>query len=479
MLFASFEYILLFLPIVVVGSIVLRKLFGATHGPRATQFFILAASIYFYSNRRPLNLVYLSFSIVGNWLLARGIDRAQGASKKRILIAGNVLNVAYLCLFKYLAFFASMLAFALPSGYKVPALGFPLGISFFTITQIMYLMECYEGLITPGTLFDHATFVTFFPYLISGPLVRAKRILHQFGSFGGKDETRFTTLARGVFHFSIGLFKKAVFADAFARVAAYGFSTAQHPSALESWVFGLAYMLQVYFDFSGYSDMAIGSAMMLGIEIPRNFDAPFRATSIIEFWQRWHISLTTFITTYLYTPILKALPKRTLMFSALSTLLAMGIAGLWHGPAWTFVIFGLLHGSYLAINQVWRKKQMPHIPGFFSWMLTIALVMIAFIYFGSDSVVHATARTIALFNPHHPFTTTNLALLNIEGLSLHIFGPPLVIGTLVAFIGPSSEQLARDFRPTALNCAYAVVLTLIGFVFVNSSIPAPFVYFRF
>jgi len=340
-------------------------------------------------------------------------------------------------------------------------------------------MECYEGMLEPTTLLNHATFVTFFPYLISGPLARAKRMLHQFGNFGGQDETRGGTMARGVFHFSLGLFKKAVFADAFARVASYGFNSAVHPSTLESWIFGIAYLMQVYFDFSGYSDMAIGSAMMLGIEIPRNFDAPFRSKSIIEFWQRWHISLTTFITTYLYTPIIKALPKRTLSYSAFATLIAMGIAGLWHGPSWNFVVFGLLHGAFLGINQWWRKMKIGQIWGFPSTLLTFTLVLISFVYFGSDTLAHATTRVIGLFNPMDLTTMDNLGQMSVRGISLRIFGLPLVAGTIAAFLGPSSEELAREFRPTVLTCASAVALTLVAFVFVNSNIPTPFVYFRF
>lgn len=475
MLFASFSYVLVFLPIVVVVTVAARKLLG----PRAAQAWILIASIFFYAKSQPLNLIYLAASILANWALARSMERAKEPTKKRILVAGLVANVLFLCAFKYLGFFASIFAFALPGNFIVPSLGFPLGISFFTITQIMYLVDCYQGLLNPSTLFDHATFVSFFPYVISGPLGRAKRMRHQFGNFGGVDGTRTDTLARGVFHFAMGIFKKTVFADSFARVAFYGFHSAKHLSAFEAWVFSVAYVMQVYFDFSGYSDMAIGSAMMLGIEIPRNFDAPLSARSIIDFWQRWHISLTGFITTYLYTPILRSFSKRTLVVSTLATFFAMGIAGLWHGPSWTFVVFGFLHGAYLGINQVWRKKKMPGIPTFLSWLLTFAVVTISFIYFGSASVSQGTMRVLSLFNPHHAFATRNLAEMNIEGVSLRIFGLPLLVGTLAALFGKSSEQRAMEFSPTALTCAYAVALTLVAFVFVNSNVPTPFVYFRF
>jgi alginate O-acetyltransferase complex protein AlgI len=475
MLFASFSFILIYLPIVVVVCIAIQRIFG----PKSAQAWILAASIFFYARSNPFNLVFLIASIVCNWLFCQWIERTEQPGKKRILVVALTANVIYLCVFKYLAFFASIFAFALPHGFIVPTLPFPLGISFFTVTQIMYLVDCYEGILTSGTLFDHATFVAFFPYVISGPLGRAKRMRHQFGHFGGQDGTRAANVSRGFFHFSMGLFKKAVFADSFARVATYGYKSATHLSALEAWVFSVAFALQLYFDFSGYSDMAIGSAMMLGIEIPRNFDAPYKSKSIIEFWQRWHISLTNFITSYLYTPVLRAFKNNSLLNSALATLLAMGIAGLWHGAAWTFVIFGLLHGTYLGINQFWRKKKMPKIPVPLSWCLTFTGVLIALIFFGADSAGQGAARVVSLFNPHHAFSMANLIEMNIEGVSLRIFGLPILIGTITAFFGPSSESYARDFQSTALNCAFTVIVTLIAFVFINSSIPAPFIYFRF
>jgi hypothetical protein len=168
-----------------------------------------------------------------------------------------------------------------------------------------------------------------------------------------------------------------------------------------------------------------------------------------------------------------------LFTSGLATFLAMGIAGLWHGANWTFVIYGFLHGLYLAINQYWRKKKMPRIPGFLSWALTFTCVLISLIYFGADTVPQASARVLALFNPHGALHYYNIGLMSITGISLKIFGPPMAIGVIAAFFGPSSEQRARDFRPTILNCVYSVVFIVTAFVFINSDIPTPFVYFRF
>ena len=477
--FNSFTYILVFLPIVLIGCVVARKF----SGPRAAQAWILLASIVFYAKSNPSDLIYLAASILANWLLARWIENTEAPSKKRILVFGLALNVAYLCLFKYLGFFASIAAPVLPDQFHVPQMAFPLGVSFFTVTQIMYLVDCYEEILPAGSLFDHASFVAFFPYVISGPLGRAKRMRHQLANFGaadiGQGMTREEMLARGIFHFAIGLFKKAVFANAFAQVANWGSAAAVHPSALEQWIFSVSYMMELYFDFSGYSDMAIGSAMMLGIEIPRNFDRPYSATSIIDFWQRWHISLTSFITAYLYTPILKSFKKRTLLASSIATFLAMGIAGLWHGAAWTFVIYGALHGIYLSVAQYWRKKKIAPIPSFVGWLMTFTAVNIADTFFAAHSVRAGVAATLALFNPHHAFSHANLDTLTVNNFPAILAAGPLLLAAVIAIFGASSEQIAREFRPTRLNCACAATLLLVGFLFTNSTMAVPFIYFKF
>jgi D-alanyl-lipoteichoic acid acyltransferase DltB (MBOAT superfamily) len=455
MLFNSFPYIFCFLPIVIALTLLARKMAG----PRAAQISVLLASFIFYAWWKPIHLPYLIGSILVNWLIARWIAASEQPQRKRILQLGLFFNVAFLCIFKYVNFFLKSFAHLIPSRFLLPDLEFPLGISFFTITQIMYLVDCYESLLPPSSLFDHATFVSFFPYVISGPIARAKRILHQASDFGGKNDQRFDLIARGVYLFSFGLFKKVVFADAFARVASYGVNSTTNMSTLEAWVFSIAYTMQVYFDFSGYSDMAIASALMLGIEIPRNFDAPYRAQSIVKFWQRWHISLTNFITTYLYTPILRKFERANLVSASIATILAMTIAGLWHGPAWTFVCWGILHGIGLAINQLWNKKRIFKLPGAISWLLTFGFVNIAFIIFHSHTLTDAGRRIVGLLPQRNLFGIANLLL--------------------VAFVGKSSEELAREFRPSLINSLAVVALTLIAWTFMNSTIVTPFVYFAF
>jgi alginate O-acetyltransferase complex protein AlgI len=473
--FNSFFYVLLFLPAVCLLTALTRR----SLGPRSAQIVVLLSSLLFYSWGKPSRLGFLAASILANWLLARLISSATEPARKRWLQIGLFANIAYLGAFKYVDFFIREIPF-LHGRLHLPELSFPLGISFFTLAQVMYLVDCYEGLQPASDLFTHATFVSFFPYVISGPIAKSKRILHQFGNLGTAEGTFAIKTASGVYLFCMGLFKKVVFADAFAHIADFGFDAPNRLSSLEVLCFSGAYVLQLYFDFSGYSDMAIGAANMLGIEIPRNFDRPLRSKSIIEFWQRWHISLSSFITTYLYTPILTSFSQINLISASLATMLAMAIAGLWHGPSWTFVIFGLIHGVGLAANQVWRKKKLAKIPSAISWLLTLLLVDISLIFFRSPTVTQALSMISSLISFREPLSTVNLSTMHQQGvLSLQIFGPPILLGVLAAFIGPSSEQLAREFKPTLRSALAAAAIFVVACIFMNSSVGKQFVYFAF
>jgi D-alanyl-lipoteichoic acid acyltransferase DltB (MBOAT superfamily) len=473
LLFNSFRYLFLFLPAVLL-LVALGRKFG---GARAAQACVLVASIVFYGAFRPLNLLYLGGSIVCNWLLARRIGAATQPQRKRWLLLGLFANIAFLSTFKYVNFLFGTLPFMHGHEHLIPDLEFPLGISFFTLAQLMYLVDCYEKLIPPAQLFDYATFVSFFPYVISGPIAKAKRMMHQFGQFGDPAK-RAQRTARGLFLFSLGLFKKCVFASTFAMVANWGFDASPHRSAAEAWIFSLAYALQLYFDFSGYSDMAIGTAEMLGVEVPRNFDAPFRSLSIIEFWQRWHISLSNFITGYMYTPLLRAFRKPTLAAGMLSTLLAMTVAGLWHGPAWTFVFFGLAHGIALATNQFWRKRVKLKLPAPVSLLVNLLFVLAAFVFFRSPNLPSAFAMLHEMVRPYHAFGMQNMRALH-AGFSIPMFGPPLLLGLVVAFVGRSSEQRAREFTPSAQNALLAAAAVVVACIYMNSQLTTSFIYFKF
>lgn len=388
------------------------------------------------------------------------------------------LNLLFLGSFKYLDFLCSLAP--VPAGtLHLPHLAFVLGISFFTITQIMYLVDCYEEMVEPSSLFDHATFVAFFPCVISGPICRAQEIIGQFPKLNQRQAPDADKIARAIYLFSIGLFKKVLLADRFAVAANYGFGNIASLNMTEAFVCLVFYAFQIYCDFSGYSDMAIASALMLNIDVPVNFDSPFRTKSLSAYWQHWHMTLTNFITTYLYTPILRSFNRATLLTSAIATILAMTIAGLWHGANWTYVVFGMIHGIGLAINQYWRRKKLLSMPHFFSWLLTFVWVNVGFLFFRADTLSDALSYLSHMLNPIYLRAGFNWAEIFGTKYSEQMFTAVQFIAILVIFTAPSSTKLAKAFKPTWLTCAWTTCLMLVSFLYLNSHITKPFVYFGF
>ncbi len=337
MLFSSFPYVFLFLPVVVLTYAFAQSKIGA----RSAQVWLLLSSLFFYGWTKPSNLPLLLGSILFNWAIGRAL--ASGTSERlrsKILWLGIGADIAFLFSFKYVNVFLSGIAALHGPNFVLPDLELPLGVSFFSLAQIMYLVDTYQAPETVNSFLDHATFASFFPYVTSGPISRSMEVVPQFRTFTA-ETPRMELACRGFFLFVLGLAKKVVLADSFARVADAGFRPFSEYSTLESWIFCLSYAFEIYFDFSGYSDMAIGSAWMLGIQLPLNFNAPFRSKSMSEYWQRWHMSLSAFITHYLYTPILRAMGGRaTIQKSCVAVIVAMSIAGLWHGPSLTYVFWG-------------------------------------------------------------------------------------------------------------------------------------------
>jgi len=472
MFFNSFPYILFFLPVVAVGYVVAAR-YGGRYFPQA---WLLAASLFFYAYGKPTDIVLLGASIVVNWAIGRGLTHQDERKRKLLLQAGLVANILFLFSFKYVNLFLSPFGGLLGQKLALPDWRMPLGLSFFTLTQIMYLVDTYQGLNEPNSLFDHAMFVAMFPYIGSGPLVRARALLPQFRTFSAGG-TRMEVACRGLFLCSLGLAKKVVLADSFAQIADAGFGGQSSLSTLEAWSSSLAYTLQIYFDFSGYSDVAVGSACLLGIDIPQNFNAPYGSKSISEFWQRWHISLSNFITNYLYTPILRSMGRASLYTSAVATVLAMGIAGLWHGAAWTFLVFGLLHGAGLSANQIWKKKRMK-MPDWLGWLVTFVFVNISFVFFRSPSIGSAQSMLMAML-PHSPLAGLGTLRAVFPPLTAASVVRPVAIGIVAAFWFKSSAEMSKTFRPTALTACATAALMVLSFVFVNSTTAKPFVYFAF
>ncbi|MDD5462113.1 MAG: hypothetical protein PHG00_10870 [Methylococcales bacterium] len=451
----TFSFFLLFLP----AGVIMNWALCTCGRSIARKWLFLIASLVFYAVSSVETLPLLLGSLVMNWFIA---DRIQGSAlgplRQRWLMLGITLNVALLVIFKYSHFIADNIGGLLGWHPSLPAFVLPLGISFFTIQQIMYLVDCSEEMIAPAPLLEHATFISFFPYIAAGPITRGGIFLPQLNSIEHSSEKQ---LATGLMIFIIGLFKKVVLADqSFGRFADEGFSAAAQLGLAEGWLTGVSYTFQLYFDFSGYSDMAIGVGLMLGLNLPENFNSPFKALSIIDFWKRWHITLSNFITTYLYTPMARSVRPLTFGKAMLVTIVAMTIAGIWHGAAWTFLIFGLLHGLAIVINHYWRKTKMK-LPGQLAWSLTFFFLIVAFVVFRADGWTQAYAVLSSM--------------LGVNGIEYHgVFEQGgvryliFLVGAAVAFVAPNSNELARNFNPSWRWCVFSCASLLLSMLMAST-----------
>jgi alginate O-acetyltransferase complex protein AlgI len=436
MLFNSLRFLFLFLPVTMVGFHLLGR-----YGRRPVIVWLALMSVVFYAAWNVVFVLFLLGSILVNFLIARAIDTApptdspDSSRRRRLLFLGVALNLLALFYFKYL-FKALLLVKALHLANVNPhPILLPLGISFFTFTQISYLVDLAQGQAERQDFLSYLVFVTFFPHLIAGPILHHKEMMPQFGKIRPEDEAktldealtpvpparrfalRSEDVSLGITWFIMGLAKKVLIADKLGPTADLAFSHAGSLSAASAWTGVIVYSMQIYFDFSGYSDMALGLARIFSIHFPLNFDSPYKATSVTEYWQRWHITLTRYITLYLYNPILLAVQRkriatgRKISRKALATfggftsmvvyptLITMFLTGAWHGAGFQFLIFGLIHGVYLTANQAWRHfRPRAHNPTQATGLTRLAMmvgvylqVTFALIFFRSDSLHSAFA----------------------------------------------------------------------------------------
>lgn len=398
MLFNTFPFIFGFLPIVIIGYFYLnnKKLI------KGAKLWLIFSSLFFYSW---WNIVYLPLilsSVFFNFYTSNKIQKVNKntfLTKKLWFLIGLIFNVGLLLYFKYMDFFIENINYLNTFQLKLLHLALPLGISFYTLQQIAYLVDSYEGLVKEKEFLDYTLFVTFFPQLIAGPIVHYKEVMPQFASLKNKkyDSNNF---ALGLFVFALGLFKKIVIADTFSIWVHKGFDVDYSLPFLDAWVTSLSYTFQLYFDFSGYTDMAIGAALLLNIKLPQNFNSPLKATGMIDYWKRWHITLTNFITFYIYTPIIRSFNKLTFNKAMLTTIVAFLISGMWHGAGWTFIFWGFLHGSGVVINHYWHKwrKKKRNLPIWVAWLITFLFLNFANVFFRANSFNRAIDILKSMFN---------------------------------------------------------------------------------
>jgi alginate O-acetyltransferase complex protein AlgI len=502
MLFTQFEFIFIFVPVTLIGYFNISRIFSQ---PAAQVIWLAAASLVFYGYWDIRFVPIVVLSIVANYLFGRAISASPSGSARRknlliTIIAANLLALAF---FKYTNFGINTYNVLAGSAIRNLPMVLPVGISFFTFTQIAYLVDVYGGYASERNFSKYVLFVTYFPHLIAGPILHHSEMMPQFGA---EENRRFSAerFAIGITIFSIGLFKKSVIADGLAMIAGPVFARAASGDLAfhDAWYGALAYALQIYYDFSGYSDMAIGLSTIFRISLPFNFDAPYKSQSIVEFWRRWHISLSRFLRDYLYIPLGGNRRGELLRNANLAATMLLG--GLWHGAGWTFVIWGGLHGMYLAINHTWTRliKHVPMLARFsttrsyaiLALLLTQFCVVVAWVFFRATSFDASIRMLSAMFRVGARNLSQYTSLVDHSALAT------IGIGYLICLLLPNVNDLFRDvsvglsiyhnrrtwslvqlrWEPRTVWALASVGMLAIGlFVTLISGDLSPFLYFQF
>ena len=461
MLFSSYTFLFQFLPATALAFAAARR-----HSPRAGIMVLAGASLFFYGAWRPIYLLLLVASVAVNFTL--GLRMEDPLRRRVIGTSGVALNLAVLCYFKYTNFIFDSLNTL--TGAPLPFFNIilPLGISFFTFQQIAYLVDVMRGARVERDILSYTLFVSFFPHLIAGPLVHHAEMIPQFKR--GRTGRSAVLAARGLAIFAAGLFKKVVIADNLAQFVSPVFAHLDAGGSVTTswaWLATLSYTLQIYFDFSGYSDMAIGLALLFGIRLPVNFRSPYQATSIIEFWRRWHITLSRFLRDYLYIPLGgNRLGEQRRYINLMVTML---LGGLWHGAGWNFLVWGGLHGVYLGVNHLWREWRggaaRAPIKGWaarrfangLSWAITFFAVVIAWVFFRAKTMAGAWQMLGGLFGfeagssayaPPGILRVMDLPVLVGEARLLEVGSGAVALALAIAIFLPNVPQIFgyREYR---------------------------------
>ena len=524
MLFNSYIFIFLFLPLCLAGFYILQN-----RQATLAKVWLTCFSLWFYGYFNQSYLLIMVCSILGNYLIHYFIAKQVGKKQisKKIMISGVILNLLVLFYFKYFDFFLENVNSLFGSSFPLKNILLPLGISFFTFQQISFLVDTYRGELKNVSFIDYALFVSFFPQLIAGPIVVHEEMIPQFNRIGNDSRSREEKLeifAKGVYVFVLGLAKKVLIADTFGVAVDLAYSNVNAINGLESLITILFYSLQLYFDFSGYCDMAKGIAGMFGMRIANNFNSPYKASNIVEFWKRWHITLSRFFTKNIYIPLGGNRRGEGRMY--LNYLIVFFLSGLWHGAGWNFILWGMMHGTWSVTTKWWlnckkrtgvikkglaivnvRSKETADSDGIqnnkkcyktkvlkaVSCILTFVYVSIAWVYFRAFSVRQANILLMNVFNkpwalPGSGFTDAFnlgefwyiLKILKIATLpyaEYYIMVIFSVVAIVITFFGKNIDELAAKFKPTVFNAALTAVLFI--WCVVSLSGVSTFLYFNF
>ena len=483
MLFNSYVFVLLFFPLCLIGYFVLNHF----HKYTLAQTFLFGMSLWFYGYFNPGYLLIITSSILLNYGVYRLLEKQKGKQfHKTIMIVGVVMNVGILIYFKYMDFFIENINMVFGQKFELLHILLPLGISFFTFQQISFIVDAYRGEIPEYGFMEYACFVSYFPQLIAGPIVTHDELIPQF-----KDEEKkhfnSDNFVQGLYIFTLGLAKKVLLADTFSDAVVYGFTTIDNLSAVTALIVMLSYTIQIYFDFSGYCDMAIGIGKMMNIDLPLNFNSPYKALTITEFWDRWHMTLTRFFTKYVYIPL--GGNRKGTVRTYVNVFLVFMISGFWHGASWNFVFWGVCHGIFVVLTRAFKKFFEALHPAL-NWLITFSFVNVMWVFFRAETFGQAVKLLKALvswnftFDPvfaevfRLPEFKKVLSVLRIEERYPQFLISGFFLVAFVLILGSENAyEKMKKFKPTIINFAFILILfTWCVFSFAGIS---EFLYFNF
>ena len=477
MLFNSYVFMLAFLPLTLIIYFALGRL---PERIQLNKLFLVLASFVFYGYNNPSYVPIIVASILVNYVLSQMmLTSEKKAVRLPLMLLGLALNLGVLFYFKYHDFFAENINLAFGTKFSLYHLALPLGISFFTFQQLSYVIDSYRRTVPRYNILDYALFVTFFPQLVAGPIVLHSEIVPQFADVKNR-RFNFDNFAPGLYAFALGLFKKVIIADTFGIAVEAGFAAAQGLNTLEAWLIAIGYTLQLYFDFSGYCDVATGVGLMFNIKIPLNFNSPYKSLNIREFWQRWHITLSRFLTSYIYFP-LGGNRKGTLR-TYLNLMVVFLASGLWHGAGWLFLLWGLMHGAASVLYRIF-KKPYDAMPKALQWLATFLFVVVAWVFFRATSMADATGVLSSMFSLNFgPVRDGIVSAFELPGgilsrFNLIIMAAWYVLSLFACVFLRNTYEKTMDFKPTLINAFMTVALIL--YVTLSLSNVSVFLYFNF
>lgn len=474
MVFSSQIFLFLFLPAALLGYFVIRK--------ELRNIFLLLVSFIFYAWASPKLLIVLLASIMVNFICGRlifAVDETHARARQAVIVCAVLINLGLLAYFKYLNFFIGTLDSLSGMSVSLRQIAVPLGISFFTFSGISYLLDVANGKVEPAkNLLHFSLYMALFPKLIQGPIARYDTFSPQI------TERKITTdlVAAGIFRFVLGLAKKVIIADQLGLVVDKIFANQALTNSVSiAWLGAIAYSMQILFDFSGYTDMAIGLGKMLGFEIPENFHYPYISTSITEFWRRWHMTLSSWFRDYVFYPLeFKRRKVKTLRIET-NTLIVFFLTGLWHGASWNFVLWGLWHGIVIAIESFTKAKKLKfHLPIFVKWPITMLVLIIGWVLFRAPDLGYAWQYLSVMFGLTRPIDT-GVALtwyLNAKVATLLVVAAIACVPWKTVFHSISSKYEGTNVQ-TVLQMLSFIILLVISMIYVITSSYSSFIYFKF